>query len=79
MKTKIEKIKPKKKYDSGSSSSYKADGQSFDIQYGSGSLSGFTSVDTVEVAGVWVKEFGFKFCSFSFYTWSEDFLAVNLQ
>jgi len=44
------------KYDSGSSSSYKADGQSFDIQYGSGSLSGFTSVDTVEVAGVWVKD-----------------------
>ena len=39
------------KYDAKSSSSYKEDGQDFDIQYGSGSLSGFTSIDTVEVAG----------------------------
>jgi len=44
------------KYDSESSSSYTADGQEFEIQYGSGSLSGFTSKDTVEVAGVWVKD-----------------------
>jgi len=44
------------KYDSESSSSYVKDGQKFEIQYGSGSLSGFTSKDTVEVAGVWVKD-----------------------
>lgn len=47
------------KYDSESSSSYTADGQEFEIQYGSGSLSGFTSKDTVEVAGVWVKDQAF--------------------
>jgi len=44
-----------KKYDSKSSSSYKPDGEEFAIQYGSGSLSGFCSVDSVEVAGVWVQ------------------------
>jgi len=47
------------KYDSESSSSYVPDGQEFAIQYGSGSLSGFTSYDTVEMAGVWVKDQAF--------------------
>jgi len=43
------------KYDAKSSSSYQPDGQEFAIQYGSGSLSGFCSIDSVEIAGVWVQ------------------------
>ena len=37
------------KYDSEKSRSYKANGEDFAIQYGSGSLSGFLSSDTVRL------------------------------
>lgn len=40
------------KYDSSASSSYKANGSSFAIQYGSGSLSGFVSQDTVSIGNL---------------------------
>ena len=41
------------KYDAKSSSSYQPDGEEFAIQYGSGSLSGFCSIDSVEIAGTY--------------------------
>eukprot|EP00090_Calanus_glacialis_P029354 TRINITY_DN470_c0_g1_i5.p1 TRINITY_DN470_c0_g1~~TRINITY_DN470_c0_g1_i5.p1 ORF type:complete len:420 (+),score=108.11 TRINITY_DN470_c0_g1_i5:85-1344(+) len=44
------------KYNAGRSSSYKADGTKFEIRYGSGSLSGFLSTDTVSFGGVDIKD-----------------------
>jgi len=43
------------KYNSGRSSSYQADGRKFEIRYGSGSLSGFLSTDTVTFGGVSIE------------------------
>jgi len=40
------------KYDSGSSSTYKANGTKYSIRYGSGSCSGFMSDDVVSVGGL---------------------------
>eukprot|EP00922_Rhytidocystis_sp_ex-Travisia-forbesii_P001087 GHVS01001549.1.p1 GENE.GHVS01001549.1~~GHVS01001549.1.p1 ORF type:complete len:569 (+),score=76.11 GHVS01001549.1:113-1819(+) len=47
------------KYDHSASSSYKADNRQFDLQYGSGPVSGYLSVDTVVVGDVSVPHYTF--------------------
>ncbi|ALC37958.1 CG33128, partial [Drosophila busckii] len=42
-------------YNSSASSTYDANGQSFSIQYGTGSLSGFLSTDTVSIEGLTIQ------------------------
>jgi len=44
------------KYDSSSSSTYKKNGSEFAIQYGSGSLEGFVSSDTVTIGDLTIKK-----------------------
>merc|ERR1712093_893012 len=43
------------KYDSSSSSTYKKNGTSFEIRYGSGSLSGYVSEDTMSIGDLKIK------------------------
>jgi saccharopepsin len=43
------------KYDSSSSSTYKKNGTKFEIRYGSGSLSGFVSEDTMSIGDLKIK------------------------
>ncbi|MDI1485043.1 MAG: aspartic proteinase precursor [Ramalina farinacea] len=43
------------KYESSDSSTYKKNGSSFEIQYGSGSLSGFVSKDDVQIGDLMIK------------------------
>ena len=43
------------KYDSSASSTYKKNGSDFEIRYGSGSLSGFISQDTVQIGDIVIK------------------------
>ncbi|KAL8945186.1 MAG: hypothetical protein Q9211_000267 [Gyalolechia sp. 1 TL-2023] len=44
------------KYDSSSSSTYKKNGSEFEIRYGSGSLSGFVSRDTMRIGDLTIKD-----------------------
>lgn len=47
------------KYDSSASSTYKKNGSEFEIRYGSGSLSGFVSQDTVQIGDMKIKNVDF--------------------
>jgi len=47
------------KYNSSKSTSYTADGQAFDITYGSGSVKGFVSRDVAKINGDITAEMGF--------------------
>ncbi|KAF7732003.1 Vacuolar protease A [Apophysomyces ossiformis] len=47
------------KYDSSQSSTYKRNGTEFSIQYGSGSMEGFISQDTVKVGDIAIRNQGF--------------------
>ena len=47
------------KYDSSQSSTYKANGSEFSIQYGSGSMEGFVSQDTLTIGDLTVKNLDF--------------------
>ena len=44
------------KYDSSASSTYHKNGSSFEIKYGSGSLSGFVSQDTVQIGDIKIQK-----------------------
>ena len=44
------------KYDSSASSTYKKNGSDFEIRYGSGSLSGFISQDTMQIGDLKIKK-----------------------
>jgi saccharopepsin len=44
------------KYDSSASSSYKANGSAFSIQYGSGSMEGFVSQDTLTIGDLHIQK-----------------------
>lgn len=44
-----------RKYDSSKSSTYKANGTSFAIEYGTGSLTGFLSTDVLNISGIVVQ------------------------
>jgi cathepsin D len=46
-------------YDSKSSSTYTEDGQSFSLQYGTGSCNGFISTDSVTIGGLTITDFKF--------------------
>lgn len=43
------------KYDSGQSSTYKANGSTFEIQYGSGAMEGFVSQDQLQIGDLTIK------------------------
>ena len=43
------------KYDSSASSSYKKNGSNFEIRYGSGSLNGFISRDTLQIGDITIE------------------------
>jgi len=46
-------------YNAQKSSTYSSDGQAFDISYGSGSISGYVSRDTMYLGDFYAENFGF--------------------
>lgn len=73
------------KYDSSQSSTYKSNGTEFSIQYGSGSMEGFVSQDTLTIGDLEVKGLDFAEATkepglaFAFGKWVKTVVSLSVS